>query len=114
MKEIEIPDGSGGYKKVMAEERPGQTAKNQPQQERFAQEQEKAAWERIGYAAEAFNRYHKAYGTDSGLSQEELVAAAYLENLNLREFYPPELGGPEGYDKICKEVWEWFEKNKRG
>jgi len=82
------------------------------QEERLMEHSEEAAWMRIGKAAHAFNNFHKAYATDHGLTQDELIAAAYLENLNLREWYPPELGGAQHYDEQCKKVWEWFEENK--
>lgn len=109
-KEIQVPDGAGGFKTVMADTHPGKTFDGQDK--RFFEKQEELAWERIGRAAEAFNAFHKAYGTDHGLSQEELIAAAYLENLNLREFYPTDLGGASAYDEHCKKVWAWFERNK--
>ena len=110
-KEIEIPDGQGGMKKVIPDGvHPWKTFEGQDK--RFIEEQEKAAWERIGHAAESFNAFHKAYATDHGLTQEELIGAAYLENLNLREFYPQESGGPKAYDEVCKRIWQWFELNK--
>lgn len=110
-REIEIPDGQGGMKKVVPDGvHQGKTFEGQDK--RFMEEQEKAAWERIGRAAESFNAFHKAYATDHGLTREELIGAAYLENLNLREFYPQEFGGPKEFDEVCKRVWEWFELNK--
>lgn len=90
----------------------GNSADNKKQQETFTKEQEKAREERIGKAAQAFNKYHLAYANDYNLETEEVVAAAFLENLNCREFFPKRLGGKEGYDKICKEIAAWFEQNK--
>jgi hypothetical protein len=79
----------------------------------FLDAQETAWWERVGKATEAFNAMHQSYATDYHLAPEEVAAAVYLENLNMREFYPAELGGIKGYDDMCKAVWTWFEQQKK-
>jgi len=110
---IAVPkgDGSGEMKEVVPDHvHEGKTFEGQ--EERFTKHRENEAWERIGKAAQDFNKYHQAYATDHNLSPEELVAATYLENLNMRYFYPEDLGGPDHYDTLCKSVWEWFEENK--
>lgn len=107
---IEIPSGAGKTIKVEATRHEGK--KFEGTAAKVKEESEKAYWERIGKAAEAFNSYHKAYGTDFSLEPEEIVAAMYLEILNWKEFYPKELGGPKHFDEICKEVWQWFEDHK--
>ena len=108
---IEVPDGEGSMKEVEADSvHEGKTFEGQ--EERLMEHSEEAAWTRIGKAAHAFNEFHKAYATDHGLTHEELVAAIYLENLNMKFFYPEEQGGPERYDEQCKKVYVWFMDNK--
>lgn len=68
--------------------------------------------ERIGRAAETFNKYHKLYSQDHGLPEEELVAAIALEMYNCREWYPKNLGGTPKFDIITDEIYRWFEANK--
>lgn len=110
-KPIQVPAGNGTMKDVVPDAiHEGQTFEGQ--EARLIELSEDAAWERIGKAAHAFNAFHKAYGRDHGLTHEELVAATYLENLNMKFFYPEELGGPERYDEQCKKVYEWFQENK--
>lgn len=79
----------------------------------FIEAQETAWWERVGKAAEAFNAMHLAYANDFRLTAEEISAAVYLENLNMREFFPENIGGAKGYDDLCKAVWHWFEQQKK-
>lgn len=110
---IQMPDGSGNWKEVEAEKiSDGDTADLNKQQKALDAEKQKAHEERVGKAAEKFNEYHKAYATDYALTEEELVKAVYLELLNLKEFYPKELGGPVRVDELCQETFEWFEENK--
>ena len=113
MPKVMMPDGSGGYKQVDAEKFSDGSSAQQKKQEALLQEEAaKASWDRIGKAAESFNKMHKAYGTDFNLEAEEVVKAMYLEILNWREFYPRAMGGPERFDALCKEVFGWFEENK--
>jgi len=106
-----MPDKEGNMQEITPDTvHKGKTFEGQ--QERFVEHSEEAAWLRIGKAAHAFNEFHKAYATDHGLTHEELIAATYLENLNMKFFYPEELGGPERYDEQCKKVFEWFIENK--
>jgi hypothetical protein len=107
---IEVPIGAGKTAKVSATRHEGK--KFNGVETKVQAEGEKAYWERVGKAAEAFNAFHKAYGTDFNLEPEEIVSAMYLEILNWKEFYPENLGGPKHFDEICKEVWAWFEDNK--
>jgi len=119
---VNVNDGAGGQMKVEATRitgTPGTTthkaeiSTNANQQASIlAKESYKAQIERIGAAAEAFNAFHKAYAVDFNLSEEELVSAGMLENLNCREFYPPNLGGKEGYDILSDRIYTWFEDNK--
>lgn len=90
----------------------GATADKDRQEKEFKTKQAEARTERIGHAAEIFNKYHVAYASEHNLEPDELVAAVFLENLNCREFYPSRLGGPAGYDQICQQVSDWFQKNK--
>lgn len=91
---------------------PGQSVDMSRSKKVFVEAQETAWWERVGKAAESFNAMHQAYALDYHLTPEEIAAAVYLENLNMREFYPADLGGLKGYDELCKAVWAWFEKQK--
>lgn len=110
---IQMPDGSGNWKEVEAKKiSDGASADVDKQQKALNEEKQKAHEERVGKAAEKFNEYHKAYATDYALTEEELVKAVYLELLNLKEFYPKDLGGPKRVDELCEEVWAWFEENK--
>lgn len=96
-----MPDGRGGTRAIASK-------KDDPQ----TRVTETSFWQRVGAAAEAYNKFHRIYATDHQLTSEEEAAAVYLEVLNIRTFYPKEIGGPERYDALCKMVWEWFEKNK--
>ena len=107
---VKMPDGKGGYVEVAAERLNGSTADAGKQQVAFDEEALKAHEERIGKAAEVFNGFHKAYATDNALTEEELVKGVYLELLNLKEFYPTELGGEERFDELCKQTHQWFQE----
>ena len=110
---IQVPDGKGGYKTISANKfSDGAVADVSRQQKALDKEKKEAHEHRIGSAAEAFNKYHQAYATDYNLSEEELVKALYLEALNVKEFYPVELGGKERVDELCQEAFDWFEENK--
>jgi hypothetical protein len=110
---VQMPDGKGGFEEVEADKfSDGAAANVNKQQDKLNEEKQKAHEERVGSAAEAFNRYHKAYATDYGISEEELVKAVYLELLNLKEFYPADLGGEKRFDEMTEEVFAWFEQNK--
>ena len=108
---IDVPTGVGSVPVDMTRHA-GQSVDIERSKKVLAEAQEKASWDRIAHAAEAFNAMHKAYATDYGLTEEELSAAVYLENLNMRTFFPDNLGGPESYDKLCEATWAWFEHNK--
>ena len=107
---IQVPDGKGGFTEMEAERFEGGTADRDKQNKILAEESKKAHEERVGSAAEAFNGYHKLYASDHALSHEELVKAVYLELLNLKEFYPPHLGGTARVDELCTETYSWFKE----
>jgi hypothetical protein len=108
---VNVPTGVGDVPVTM-QKHDGQSVDIERSKRILAEAQEKTSWERIGQAAEAFNAMHQAYAADYGLTPEELSAAVYLENINMREFFPIELGGPTGYDNLCKATWAWFETQK--
>jgi hypothetical protein len=108
---IDVPTGVGSVP-VSMEKHAGQSVDITRSNKILAEAAERTSWERIGKATEAFNAMHQAYATDFGLTAEELSAAVYLENLNMREFFPAELGGLKGYDELCKATWAWFEEQK--
>lgn len=110
---VQMPDGNGGYVEVKAERLDGSKADESKQQAAFNKENLKAHEERIGNAAESFNSFHKAYATDHNLTEEELVKAVYLELLNLKEFYPEELGGETRFDELCTQSHRWFQEQLR-
>lgn len=107
---VQMPDGKGGYIAISAERIEGSKADVSKQQVVFDAEALKAHEARVGNAAEAFNGFHKAYATDHTLTEEELVKGIYLELLNLKEFYPKELGGEERFDELCSQTHRWFKE----
>ncbi len=107
---VKMPDGKGGYVEVEADKLDGSKADSGKQEAAFNAESLKAHEERVGGAAEAFNKFHKAYATDYALTEEELVKGIYLELLNLKEFYPEELGGQERFDELCHQTHLWFKE----
>ena len=109
---ISVPDGEGGFKDIQAERLDGKSADRAKQEATIQKESEEAHESRVGAAAEAFNKMHKAYATDFNLTEEEVVKSMYLELLNWKEFYPKELGGTLRFDELCKEAWTWFESIK--
>lgn len=110
---VKMPDGKGGYVEVQAERLEGSEADVGKQEAAFNAEALKAHEERVGKAAESFNAFHKAYATDHALTEEELVKAVYLELLNLKEFYPAEIGGEERFDELCTQTHRWFKEQLR-
>lgn len=110
---IKIPDGMGGFKLVDANKfSDGSNANYNKQESILVTEAANASWERVGHAAEYFNKVHRIYATEQSLDTEELVRAVYLELLNMKEFFPKDLGGPDKFDEFCKEAFAWFEENK--
>lgn len=107
-----MTEGADGLMSGAVKVNDGAAADREKQEKKLEQDAYDAKIERIGMAAEAFNRYHKAYGTDHHLEPEELIAGIHLELLNCREFYPKELGGKATFDAICDETHKWFEENK--
>ena len=107
---IQVPDGEGGFTLTEAERFSGGTADRDKQNKVLAEKSREAHEERVGKAAEAFNSYHKLYASDHALDAEEVVKAVYLELLNLKEFYPENMGGTKRVDEICSETYEWFKK----
>ena len=105
---VTMPNGE----EVPAKRVPGSSADKEKQQKILAEASAKAKTERIGKAAEYFNAMHKAYARDYALSEDEVVAAMFLENLNCREYYPEEHGGTEEFDRITTDVLAWFDENK--
>jgi hypothetical protein len=95
------------------EKLPGKSVDLAKSKKIFTETQETSWWERVGKTAEAFNRMHLAYANDYQLDPEEIAAAVYLENLNMREFYPTNLGGLKSYDELCVATWKWFEEQKK-
>jgi hypothetical protein len=113
MKTIAVPDGRGGMRDAQIEHtHKGGTGDAEKAMAARAKVEESSFWKRVGKATEAYNKFHKIYATDHELTPEEEAGAVYLELLNIREFFPVELGGTKRYDELCKLVWEWFEKNK--
>lgn len=108
-----VSDGHGGYKQIDAVKVSNGSQANAEKQTKVLMEAAvKASHERIGLAAEAFNKMHKAYATDYALEVDELIKAMYLEILNWKEFFPKDLGGPAQFDVYCKEIYDWFVMNK--
>ena len=109
-RKVRIPDGNGGliYKET-TEEPKTMTLPENKAQNNLQKEQEKDFFARVGACTDYINSSLKFYVDDHALSTEEVIAAVYLENLNHREYYPD---GTEKYDKICKDVYNWFQANK--
>ena len=74
-----------------------------------AQSSREDFYSRVGSCTQSLNQFLRAYARDYSLSQEEVIAAVYLENLNNRTFYEK---GAVPFDEICKDVFDWFEENK--
>jgi len=110
---IDFPDGKGGYKPVEAEEVPGQQQDEDKASRAFDRAVKDSTWIRVSRAAEAFNKMHRAYQAEEQLTVEEFTAAVYLEILNMRTFFPENLGGSAYHDKICKLTWEYFERKRK-
>lgn len=104
-----VPDGSGGYTFANAKRFSDGSKANKKKQTDILNDEH---WKRVGEATEYFNRVHKLYATDQGLSVEEFAKALYLELLNCKEFFPKDLGGPRKFDEYCKAAYDWFQANK--
>lgn len=108
---IDLPDGEGGWVKTEAVKYEG--SKQNPKKADEAMEKARRSdfYKRVGHCTEALNKYLNMYSKDHGLGPEETVAAVYLENCNNRHFFPEEQGGKDAFDKITKEIWEYFKEN---
>jgi hypothetical protein len=105
-----IPDGKGGWKLVdVTGEKKKVSASPEKIQERLLDAQEKDFFMRVGACTDSLNKYLGLYAKEHNLSPEEIIAAVYLENINNREFFPD---GIEKFNRICEDVWNWFQKNK--
>ena len=101
-----MPNTAEPVKKVMAK-----PANLQKQEQILVQRQDnrEAFFKTVGHCTDSLNQFLRAYGRDYGLSQEEIIAAVYLENLNNREFYEK---GTGSFDEVCKDTYTWFQENK--
>lgn len=43
---------------------------------------------------------------------EQRIFSISLATINLRQHFPDALGGKETFDRVSKEAWEYFDKNK--
>ncbi len=110
-KMIKVPDGKGGWKEIEAEEVPGSKQNPEKTALAMAKAQEDDFFKRVGTCTQSINEFVRLYAQDHGLTAEEIAAAVYLENCNNRHFFPD--GGPPKFDKICQDVWAWFQENVR-
>jgi len=109
-RKVKLPDGKGGWKET---ETTADTVTvktdTKKSQDKLQAAQEKDFFARVGACTAALNRFLEIYRNDHELNDAEAVAAVYLENINNRTFFP---AGTAQYDKICKDVWDWFQVNK--
>jgi len=108
MPKVKIPNGRGGYTEIEAKVQPGETADEQKQTKRFKEQQATDFWSRVSKAAEKFNQLEKALGTEMSLTEDEMVAAKYLDLLNWQHFFPQAQGGPAHVEELCRAVQDWF------
>jgi hypothetical protein len=109
-KMIKVPDGKGGWKEVEAEEVPGSKQNPEKAAHAMAKAQEEDFFKRVGACTQSINEFVRLYAQDHGLTPEEIAASVYLENCNNRHFFPE---GFAKFDKICQDVWVWFQENVR-
>ena len=83
-------------------------ANRETQQKTLEREANAAAWDRIAKAAHEFSQYHLQQGKSEGASMAEICAAILLENFNVREFFPKDIGGVEAYDNAAGTVNAWY------
>lgn len=105
---IDVPDGKGGWQKVEADVLPGSKQNSEKAAHAMAKAQEEDFFKRVGTMTEALSQFVRVYAQDHGLTEEEIAAAVYLENCNNRHFFPT---GTEKFDRICQDVWAWFQEN---
>jgi hypothetical protein len=43
---------------------------------------------------------------------EQRIFSISLATINLRQHFPDALGGKDTFDRVSKEAWEYFDKNK--
>jgi hypothetical protein len=43
---------------------------------------------------------------------EQRIFSISLATINLRQHFPDTLGGKDTFDRVSKEAWEYFDKNK--
>lgn len=78
------------------------------QQKLLTEQAAKDSIERSGLLTERLIQYGTAHCKEQGLSPEELVFAAALYTVNLRESFPP---GKTAFDAIAKRAAEYYDAN---
>ena len=109
-RKVRMPDGKGGWKETETTMEPV-TVKTDAKktQGKLQSAQEEDFFARVGACTAALNRFLEIYRNDHELSDPEIVAAVYLENINNRTYFPE---GVKQYDKICSDVWDWFQAHR--
>ena len=103
-KQIDIPDGKGGWIKAQGEVHSGAAADKARQDAAL-----KAAFiDEAGTLTERIMKFDVIYIKDLGLSKEHRAFAAALYCVNLRETYPD---GPEAFDAVAAEAAAYYDAN---
>lgn len=82
--------------------------KSVEQEKRFAEQADKESVERAGLLSERLIQYAVAYCKEENLSPEELVFAAALFTVNLRETFPP---GKVVFDSVAARAAQYYDDN---
>lgn len=78
------------------------------QETKFAEQANRDSIERAALLCERLIQYSQAYCKEQGLAPEELVFAAALMTVNLRESFP---SGKEAFDNVAAAAAEYYDKN---
>jgi len=103
-KQIDVPDGKGGWVKAEGVVHGGGTANKDKQ----AEVQSKVFIEAAGTLTEKLMQFDVIYLKDLGLTKEHRAFAAALYCINLRETYPD---GPEAFDLVSAAANEYYDAN---
>lgn len=67
--------------------------------------------EAAGFTEEIVAFLNNAWN-ERDFTPEQRIFSISLATINLRQHFPETLGGKETFDRVSKEAWEYFDKNK--
>lgn len=102
-----FPDGKGGWVEMEGERISGSSANADKQ----AAVLQRDFIQRSADLMERVWKFTRMQATDAGLDEGEMAFAVALLSINMREHYPPRLGGTAKFDEIARNAADYFDAN---